>query len=99
MEATTSNCVPRVPWNKDKLTGQKPPLKLKEIWAIRIRLPCFTASFDASICSPCARMGPFDRTRRHRVWNAHNAPDQGIADLPPDEKPPCRTTSARSYQA
>ncbi len=28
----------RKPWNKGKLTGQKPPLKLKEIWAIRIRL-------------------------------------------------------------
>ncbi len=28
----------RTPWNKGKLTGQKPPLKLKEIWAIRIRL-------------------------------------------------------------
>ena len=27
-----------IPWNKDKLIGQKPPLKLKEIWAIRIRL-------------------------------------------------------------
>ena len=27
-----------VPWNKGKLVGQKPPLKLKEIWAIRIRL-------------------------------------------------------------
>ena len=26
------------PWNKNKLIGQKPPLKLKEIWAIRIRL-------------------------------------------------------------
>ena len=26
------------PWNKGKVTGQKPPLKLKEIWAIRIRL-------------------------------------------------------------
>ena len=25
-------------WNKGKLTGQKPPFKLKEIWAIRIRL-------------------------------------------------------------
>ncbi len=28
----------RAPWNKGKLIGQKPPLKLKEIWAIRIRL-------------------------------------------------------------
>ena len=26
------------PWNKGQLIGQKPPLKLREIWAIRIRL-------------------------------------------------------------
>ena len=26
------------PWNKGKLVGQKPPLKLKDIWAIRIHL-------------------------------------------------------------
>lgn len=26
------------PWNKGKIIGQKPPLKLQEIWAIRIRL-------------------------------------------------------------
>ena len=26
------------PWNKGKLLGQKSPLKLKEVWAIRIRL-------------------------------------------------------------
>ena len=29
---------PHTPWNKGKLTGQKPPFKLKEIWGIRIRL-------------------------------------------------------------
>jgi len=28
----------KAPWNKGKLVGQKPPLKLKEVWAIRIRL-------------------------------------------------------------
>jgi len=27
-----------IPWNKGKLIGQKPPLKPKEIWSIRIRL-------------------------------------------------------------
>jgi hypothetical protein len=27
-----------VPWNKGKLIGKKTPLKLKEIWAIRVRL-------------------------------------------------------------
>ena len=26
------------PWNKGELVGQKAPLKLKEIWAVRIRL-------------------------------------------------------------
>ena len=29
---------PHEPWNKGKLIGQKAPLKLKDIWAIRIRL-------------------------------------------------------------
>jgi len=38
MESIISTSVPHVPWNKGKLTGQKSPLKLKEIWAIRIRL-------------------------------------------------------------
>jgi hypothetical protein len=28
----------RDPWNKGKLVGQKAPLKLNDIWAIRIRL-------------------------------------------------------------
>ena len=27
-----------VPWNKGRLTGQKPPLKSQEIWSIRVRL-------------------------------------------------------------
>jgi len=34
MEASQS----REPWNKGKLVGQKPPLKPKDIWAIRIHL-------------------------------------------------------------
>ena len=29
---------PCQPWNKGKLVGQKAPLKLKDIWAIRVRL-------------------------------------------------------------
>ena len=28
----------RDPWNKGKLVGQKAPLKLRDIWAIRVRL-------------------------------------------------------------
>jgi integrase len=34
MESTRT----REPWNKGKLVGQKPPLKPKDIWAIRIHL-------------------------------------------------------------
>ena len=35
---TESLTLAKIPWNKGKLVGQKTPLKLKEIWAIRIRL-------------------------------------------------------------
>lgn len=28
----------REPWNKGKLVGQKVPLRIKDIWAIRVRL-------------------------------------------------------------
>jgi hypothetical protein len=34
----SSSSTRRVPWNKGRLTGQKAPLKLREIWAIRTRL-------------------------------------------------------------
>src|SRR6266852_3303637 len=30
--------MPNVPWNKGRLTGQKRPLKPKDVWAIRVRL-------------------------------------------------------------
>src|SRR5713101_5204485 len=38
MDTSTRITGRATPWNKGKLLGQKPPLKLKEIWAIRIRL-------------------------------------------------------------
>ncbi|MDH3639863.1 MAG: integrase, partial [Gammaproteobacteria bacterium] len=38
MRLTTDSPRHGIPWNKDKLVGQKPPLKLKEVWSIRIRL-------------------------------------------------------------
>ena len=44
------------PWNKGKFVGQKAPLKLKEIWAIRVRLQVYRrtrelALFDLGIDS------------------------------------------------
>ena len=34
--SVTTRC--REAWNKGKLVGQKAPLKVKDIWAIRVRL-------------------------------------------------------------
>jgi hypothetical protein len=50
----------REPWNKGKLVGQKAPLRLKEIRAIRIRLQLaertrelalFNLAVDSKLCS------------------------------------------------
>jgi integrase len=39
MEAnTTATAIHREPWNKGKIIGQKAPFKLKDIWALRVRL-------------------------------------------------------------
>ncbi len=35
---TNANAVHREPWNKGKIVGQKAPFKLKNIWALRVRL-------------------------------------------------------------
>jgi integrase len=39
----------QTPWNKGKLVGQNPPLKLKEIWEIRIRLQLSNRSRDLAL--------------------------------------------------
>ena len=37
------------PWNKGKLVGQKAPLKIKEIWAIRVRLQVFRRTRELAL--------------------------------------------------
>lgn len=49
----------RNPWNKGKLVGQKAPLKLRDIWGIRVRLELGDrkrelALFNLAIDSSCA---------------------------------------------
>jgi integrase len=39
----------RVPWNKGKIIGQKAPLKLREIWAIRVRLQLRSSLRDLAL--------------------------------------------------
>jgi hypothetical protein len=69
-----------VPWNKGKLLGQKPPLKLREIWAIRIRLQLThrhrePALFNLAIDSKVARVrfGWASRIRR-RTGHSRRSP-------------------------
>jgi hypothetical protein len=38
MDTQINNARRGTPWNKGKLVGQKAPLRLNEIWAIRVRL-------------------------------------------------------------
>lgn len=38
MKRNSEHPVSRPAWNSGKLVGQKAPLKLKEVWAIRVRL-------------------------------------------------------------
>lgn len=47
--------VRHVPWNRDRLIGPKPPLKLQEIWAIRIRLQLAQRIRDACEASSLIR--------------------------------------------
>ena len=59
------------PWNKGKLVGQKAPLKLKEIWAIRVRLQVFSrtrelALFDLGIDSKLRESGVGSTARLDR---------------------------------
>ena len=48
MDEFKTRVVPR-PWNKGKLVGQKAPLKLKEIWAIRVRLQVFRRTRELAL--------------------------------------------------
>jgi hypothetical protein len=48
MEPVESTPAGRGPWNKGKLLGKETPFKLKEIWAIRVRLQI------ASLCRDLA---------------------------------------------
>src|SRR5437773_6663211 len=62
MDTETKSEGRAVPWNKGKLLGQKPPLKPKEIWAIRIRLQLThrhreLALFNLAIDQRFARLG------------------------------------------
>jgi integrase len=46
---TTPTTNAREPWNKGKLVGQKTPLRLGDIWAIRVRLEIANKDRDLAL--------------------------------------------------
>ena len=63
------------PWNLGKLIGQKPPLKLREVWAIRIRLQIserlrdlamFNLAIDSKLRGCDLEQNPIIRV--HSLW-------------------------------
>ena len=75
MEANTTTQARAMPWNKGKLLGLRPPLKLKEVWAIRIRLQLGhrvrdLALFDLAIDSKSSEKDAEARSVRDHRANA-----------------------------
>lgn len=49
MDTQTPSATDRIPWNKGKLVGQKAPLRISEIWAIRVRLEIYGRLRDLAL--------------------------------------------------
>ncbi len=56
MHSLENTLATRIPWNKGKLVGQKPPLKFREIWAIRIRLQLAQCTRDLALFEQNVRL-------------------------------------------
>ena len=75
----------REPWNKGKLVGQKPPLKPREIWAIRIHLQNAhkvrdLAMFNLAIDSKLRGCDLVNlRFRDNHSWQSDSGPGDGCA--------------------
>ena len=92
MESANAAVARRAPWNRGKLTGQKPPLKLREIWAIRTRLQMASnirelAMFNLAIASKStlrshAITGAGHPSRRPRGRESHRHATKDPASHP-----------------
>ena len=51
----------RVPWNKGKLTGAKPPLRPKHVWSIRTKLQIEGRARDLASHAARKAFKPFGR--------------------------------------
>jgi hypothetical protein len=56
---TSANTPHREPWNKGKIVGQKAPFKLKDIWALRVRLQMDNRlHMPVKLTTICPQYGP-----------------------------------------
>lgn len=58
------------PWNKGKLVGQKAPLRLKDIWAIRVRLQIAERTRDLALFDLAIDSKNQASRSRRRPWRA-----------------------------
>ena len=71
----------RVPWNKGKLTGAKPPLRLKHVWSIRTKLQIEGHNRDLALFNLAIRGRLRSQTLRRpvpSVIGVRRAPDRGF---------------------
>ena len=50
------------PWNKGKLVGQKAPLRVRDIWAIRVRLQLAEKTRDLAL------FNDYQLAFNNRIW-------------------------------
>jgi hypothetical protein len=61
----------RIPWNKGKLIGPKPPLKQKHVWSIRTRLEIDHQTRDLALLSPLSsKIGGLSMLSNSGWWSA-----------------------------
>jgi hypothetical protein len=72
---SVANAIHSEPWNKGKIVGQKAPFKLRDIWALRVRLQMESrvrelALFNLGIDSKSEARGAVGREPAGNMANA-----------------------------
>jgi hypothetical protein len=68
----------RVPWNKGKVTGAKPPLRAKHVWSIRTKLQIEGRARDLAM---------FNLAIDSKLRGCDVAPSESRMSLPADTRP------------
>lgn len=72
---------PRIPWNLGKIVGQKPPLKSREVWAVRVKLQIEKRTRDLAL---------FKSGDRQQIARLRSRQPQGLGYRVGQRRPPSR---------